>query len=203
MLWLLCSLASDENPLNGRMQGNKTIKSVVSESELWPRGRRWTGGARLRQGRRERTTARATLRNDRNEHGAAGREERTREDRSSRTWGLSAYEIKGREWLPGFWLGRLGQEAEREWEHGGKCTCAPWTKNRNRKSRVEGWESGRRNSARVMVSLLFSCNIWLAITPTGKQWPEWGRTSRETKSCQDTGPNPKEGTKFPLLFYFH
>lgn len=99
----------------------------------------------------------------------------------------------------GGWAKRL-RDKESMW---GRYTHALWTKNRNRKSGVEGWESGKRNSAGVMVSLLFLCNIWLAITRAGKQWSEWGRTSRETKRCQVTGPNPKEGTKFRPVFYSH
>lgn len=37
------------------------------------------------------------------------------------------------------------------------------------------------------LSLMFLCNIWLAITPTGKPWPERPRAAEDTGS-----PNPRK-----------
>lgn len=155
-----CSLdlASAEVPLNGFMQGNKTIKCTVLESKLWLWRRRWTGGG-WTGGREdsERTTPRAELRNgDRNQCNAGGRkrgQEETEaaepgidplgENRKGLTSGTQAWETGSRGWAC---------------EEVRICSI-------NQEKIWEGLEggSGGENSTRVTLNLMFSCSIWLAI----------------------------------------
>lgn len=49
------------------------------------------------------------------------------------------------------------------------------------------WEREKEVGEGYTLSLMFLCNIWLAITPTGKPWPERPRAAEDTGS-----PNPRK-----------